>query len=94
MLRTLIDARQLLALAVAAGVGLWGLAEWPFAETNPFLVLVHAQAPRVAIGLRYGYDTLCFTTPFLEASFAVSRAAIVLVLRRPQTQDRPLPPYP
>ncbi len=68
MLRLLVDARQLLALAVAAAVGLWGLAEWPVADTNPFLVLVHAQAPRVAIGLRYGYATLWFTTPFLAAS--------------------------
>ena len=94
MLRLLVDARQLLALAVAAGVGLWGLAEWPFADTNPFLVLVHAQAPRVAIGLRYGYATLWFTTPFLAASFVASLAAIVLVRRTPQAQYRSLPPYP
>ena len=94
MLRTLIDARQLLALAVAAGVGLWGLAEWPFADTNPFLVLVHAQAPRVAVGLRYGYATLWFTTPFLATSFVASLAAIVLLRRTPQAQHRPLPPYP
>ncbi|WP_291984235.1 type IV secretion system DNA-binding domain-containing protein [Luteitalea sp.] len=94
MLRLLVDARQLLTLAVAAGVGLWGLAEWPFADTNPFLVLVHAQAPRVAIGLRYGYATLWFTTPFLAASFLASLAAIVLVRRTPQAQYRPLPPYP
>ena len=94
MLRLLVDARQLLALAVAAGVGLWGLAEWPFADTNPFLVLVHAQAPRVAIGLRYGYATLWFTTPFLATSFVASLAAIVLVRRTPQAQHRPLPPYP
>jgi len=94
MLRLLVDARQLLALAVAVGVGLWGLAEWPFAETNPFLVLVHAQAPRVATGLRYGYATLWFTTPFLAASFVASLAAIVLVRRTPHAQYRLLPPYP
>jgi hypothetical protein len=94
MLRLLVDARQLLALAVTAGVGLWGLAEWPFADTNPFLVLVHAQAPRVATGLRYGYATLWFTTPFLAASFVASLAAIVLVRRTPQAEYRPLPPYP
>lgn len=94
MLRLLVDARQLLALAVAAGVGLWGLAEWPFGDTNPFLVLVQAQAPRVAIGLRYGYATLWFTTPFLAASFIASLAAIVLVRHTPQAQHRPLPSYP
>ena len=51
MLRALVDARRLVALAVAGAVGMWGLSTYPFVADNAFLGLIDVRAPRV-FGLR------------------------------------------
>ena len=92
MLRALVDARRIVALAVAGAVGLWGLSAYPFVHDNPFLGLIDVRAPRVFALLRYGYATLWFSTPFLAASLLVSLVAIAVYRRVPSAQFQALPP--
>lgn len=94
MLRALVDARRIIALAIAGAVGVWGLSAYPFVPDNAFLGLIDLRAPRVFALLRYGYATLWFSTPFLAASLLVSLAAIVVYRRVPSAQFTALPPYP
>ena len=50
MLRALVDARRIVALAVAGAVGIWGLSAYPFVPDNAFLGLIAAM-PSEAQGL-------------------------------------------
>ena len=47
MLRTLVEARALVALAMAGGVGVWGLRAYPVSHDNVFLGLIGERAPGV-----------------------------------------------
>ena len=94
MLRTLIDARALLATLVAAVVGVCGLQAFPIDRDNPFLILVEVRRPDIAHGLAYGYGLLWFSTPFWLASIVMSLAAIAASGLKPTWAYRPLPPYP
>ena len=94
MLRTLIDARALLATLVAAVVGVCGLQAFPIDRDNPFLLLIEVRRPDIAYGLAYGYGLLWFSTPFWLASIVMSLAAIVASGLKPTWAYRPLPPYP
>ncbi len=94
MLRTLVDARRVVALAVAGCVGAWGLSTYPFSTQNPFLGLIALEAPGVCRGLAYGYATLWFTTPFYAASLIGSLVAIIVYGYAPSEAARPLPSYP
>ena len=84
MLHAIVRARVLLAMVVAACVGLWGLHLYPVQTENPFLGLIQLERPFVFQALAYGYATLWFTTPFLAASLVTSLLAII-VYRYPQT---------
>ena len=93
MLHAIVRARALLAMVVAACVGLWGLHLYPVQTESPFLGLIQLERPFVFQVLAYGYATLWFTTPFLTASPVTSLLATI-VYRYPQTtRARALPPY-
>ena len=77
MIRTIVAARGLEALSVAAGVGTWGVFGHPVDPENPFLGLIALQNPPVFRVLTYGYATLWFTTAFFAASLGLSVLAIV-----------------
>ena len=77
MLRTVVEARTLVAMMVAACVGTWGLRAHPVDQENLFLALIAAKDPTVFHVLTYGYATLWFSTPFFAASVALSTLAIV-----------------
>jgi hypothetical protein len=47
MMRRIVAARGLLALMVAAGVGMWGLHAHPVQIDDPFLGLIAIQKPFV-----------------------------------------------
>ena len=47
MLRRLLEARLLMAVAVAAGVGAYGLRVYPFAGDEVFLSVIDARRPDV-----------------------------------------------
>ena len=74
MLRTMLDARPLVALIVAAGVGGWGISAYPLPIDNVFLEIIALRNPPVFHALAYIYATGWFTTPFLAASLLMSVA--------------------
>jgi len=94
MIRTIVAARGLVALSVAAGVGTWGVFGHPVDPENPFLGLIALQNPPVFRVLTYGYATLWFTTSFFAASLGLSVLAIVSSRASDRVRPRPLPPYP
>jgi hypothetical protein len=94
MVRTIIEARSLIALLVAGLTGWWGLHAHPLRLDDPFLGLIQLQKPVVFQVLAYGYATLWFTTPFFAASLVTSAFAIAANRYPPSIRRRPLPPYP
>ena len=94
MLRTVVEARTLVAMMVAACVGMWGLRAHPVDQENLFLALIAAKDPTVFHVLTYGYATMWFSTPFFAASVALSALAIVAYRHAPSVRTRALPPYP
>src|SRR5262245_47296965 len=68
MLRTVVEARALVAMMVAACVGTWGLRQYPVDHENLFLALIAAKDPGIFHVLTYGYATMWFSTPFFAAS--------------------------
>ena len=94
MLRTILEARGLVAMLTAAAVGTWGLHTYPVRMDDVFLSLIELRNPPVFRLLVYGYAALWFTTPFFLASLLTSAVAIVVYRRAPSARLRRLPPYP
>jgi hypothetical protein len=94
VLRKIVEARAVVALAMSGAVGLWGLRAYPISHDDVFLSLIGERAPKVLSVLTYGYATLWFTTPYFAASLLMSLLAIVVYRRAPHARVRPLPPYP
>jgi hypothetical protein len=94
MIRTVLEARVLLAAMFAVAVGLCGLHWYPFQRNDLFLAVIEARRPDIALGLAYGYAALWFSTPFVTASFALSLVAIVASGYAPGYAYRSLPRYP
>jgi hypothetical protein len=94
MLRTILDARPLVAMIVAAAVGAWGLHAHPMRTDDVFLALIELRNPIAFQTLAYGYAMLWFTTPFFAASLVTSVLAIVVYRHAPATRCRALPRYP
>src|SRR5438309_1658264 len=94
MLRAMLEARALVVMIIAAGVGTWGLRAYPVPNDDLFLALIEARTPLVFHVLAYGYATLWFTTPFFIASLFASLVTIIVYRRAPASRFRSLPPYP
>ena len=67
MLRRILEARTVIALAIAGLVGWRGLDVYPVQFDNPFLALIALEKPAVFHVLTYSYSTLWFTTSFFVA---------------------------
>src|SRR5438132_10198676 len=93
MVRTIVDARGVVAMLLAAGVGTWGLHTYPVNMENVFLALIELRKPVLFQVLAYGYATLWFTTPFFLASLLTSVLAIVVYRQAPTARFRTLPRY-
>ncbi len=93
MLRTILDARPLVAMIVAAVIGTIGLHVYPLPTDDVFLALIALRTPAIFHTLAYGYATIWFTTPFFAASLVTSVIAILAYHRLPVGRSRPLPPY-
>ena len=91
--RTMLEARVVVAMAVATGVGAWGLHAYPVDPDNLFLALIALRNPFVFHVLVYGYAALWFSTPFFAASLVTSVLAIVAYRYPTATRPRALPPY-
>src|SRR5436190_15767791 len=94
MLRTLVEARAVIAMTIAAGVGMWGLHTYPVQTDDVFVALVELRKPALFQMLACGYATLWFATPFFLASLLTSLLAIVVYRRAPAVRYRTLPRYP
>ena len=94
MLRTVLEARGLVAMLAAAGVGTWGLHTYPVRTDDVFLALIELRNPSVFRLLAYGYAALWFSTSFVLASLVTSAVAIVVYRGAPSARLRRLPPYP
>jgi hypothetical protein len=94
LIRKIVEARVVVELAVACGVGVWGIHAYPVSRDDVFLGLIGEQAPRALAVLTYGYTTLWFTTPYFVASLVMSLVAIIVYRRAPGMRARPLPAYP
>src|ERR671912_1062923 len=94
MLRKIVEARAVVALAMSGGVGLWGLRAYPVSHDDVFLGLIGERAPGMLSVLTYGSPTLWSTTPYFAASLVMSLVAIIVYRRAPRARVRPLPPYP
>src|SRR5690242_15626889 len=94
MLRTVVEARTLVAMMVAACVGTWGLRAHPVDQENLFLALIAAKDPTIFHVLTYGYATMWFSTPFFAASLVLSTLTIVAYRHAPSVRSRALPEYP
>src|SRR5229473_5743651 len=93
MLRTILDARPLVAMIVAAVIGAIGLHVYPLPTDDVFLALIAWRTPTIFQMLAYGYAMIWFTTPFFAASLVTSMIAILAYHRLPTGRSRPLPPY-
>src|SRR5216684_1325017 len=94
MLRTLLDARPLVAMILAAGIGTWGLFTFPMPRDDAFVALIELRNPFAFQVLAYGYATLWFSTPFFAASLVTSLLTIVISRHAPRLRVRDLPRYP
>src|SRR3954447_12815952 len=94
MLRTVVEARTLVAMMVAAGVGTWGLRTHPVDQENLFLALIAARDPVVFHVLTYRSATMWFSTSVFAASVVWSSLAIVAYRHAPSVRSRALPLYP
>ena len=93
-MRTLIEYRVVLAMALSSVIGVVGLDLWPFPADNVFLALVAARRPSFYRGLAYAYATVWCLTPLLVLNVGASLFYIFVArLDRPATRH-PLPPYP
>jgi len=88
MLRSIVDARVLIALAIAAGVGTVGLRAFPMRSDHVFLAVIEAKRPDVYSTLSYGYAFLWFSTPYWVASLIGSLVTIVVYRAAPTARER------
>ena len=61
MLTRIVEVRRLMALAVAAATGAWGLHAYPFGSDDVFLALIESQAARRLLRALHTGAALWFT---------------------------------
>lgn len=93
-MRTLLEYRLVLSLAISAAVGLIGVYAFPFPADHGLLALIKLERPAVFALLSYTYAAVWCSTPFLAASLALSVMYIFLARSDRRTVYEPLPTYP
>jgi hypothetical protein len=93
-MRSLIEYRFAISLALGAGIGTLALRLWPFPADNRWLDAIHRVRPAVFETLAYIYAALWFTTPTFTITVTLS-LAFIFASRRHRTGGRTLLPlYP
>jgi hypothetical protein len=82
MIRAIVDCRVYLSLILTIGVGITLQQRFPFPEDNAVLQLVAAEKPGVFLAIKYTYQTMLFSTPFIGCSMLFSILYIFLVRPR------------
>jgi hypothetical protein len=81
-MRSPIEYRFAISLALGAGIGTLALRRWPFPADNLWLDAIHRVRPAVFENLAYIYAALWFTTPSFAISVTLSLAFIFASRRR------------
>jgi uncharacterized protein (DUF934 family) len=63
MWRAVVDARAVVTMAIAPGVGAWGLHVHLLRTDDVFLAVIALRSPHLFDGLAYAYATLCLRRP-------------------------------
>ena len=93
MIRHIVDSRQYLSLILTIGIGTLLSQRFPFPDDNAILQLVGAEKPMIFIAIKYAYQTMLFSTPFIACSMLFSILYIFFVRPKETTPLSPLPPY-
>jgi hypothetical protein len=94
MIRFIVAGRAPLSLILTLGIGVTLSRRFPFPESNAVLCLIAAEKPVLFLALRYTYQAMLFTTPFIGLSVGFSLLYIFFVRPQEAIAPAPLPPYP
>src|SRR5882762_189527 len=94
MIRHIVESRPYLSLILTVGIGTLLSQRFPFPEDNAMLQLVAAEKPAIFIAIKYAYETMLFSTPFIGCSMLFSILYIFFVRPHESVVLNPLPPYP
>jgi hypothetical protein len=94
MLRTIVDSRLHLTLIFSLGIGITLNQRVPFPSGNAVLQLILAEKPMIFFAIKYAYQTMLFSTPFIACSMLFSLLYIFFVRPRETVALSPLPLYP
>src|ERR1700758_1823199 len=94
MIRHIVDSRPYLTLILTVGIGTFLNQHFPFPNDNSVLQLVAAEKPVIFLGIKYAYQTMLFSTPFIGCSMLFSLLYIFFVPPREVATLASWPPYP
>src|SRR5437879_11293086 len=89
-----VHSHGLFRFALAASIGLAIFFRMPFPDENDVLQLVLLQKPYLFYGIKWAYEVMLFTTPYIAASLLFSLAYIFLPREGPAPIGGKLPAYP
>jgi hypothetical protein len=82
MIRAIVDSRLYLTLILTLGIGSVLNQRIPFPEDDAILQLILAEKPVVFLAIKYAYQTILFSTPFIGCSMLFSLLYIFFVRSR------------
>src|SRR5882672_7628383 len=94
MIRYIVGSRSCLTLILTVGIGTLLSQRFPFPEDNAVLQLVAAEKPVIFIAIKYAYQMMLFSTPFIGCSLLFSIFYIFFVRPRESVMLNPLLPNP
>ena len=94
MIRHIVDSRPYLTLILTVGIGTLLNQHFPFPDDNAVLQLVAAEKPGILLGIKYAYQAMLFSSPFICVSMLFSFLYIFFVRPREAPALAPLPLYP
>jgi hypothetical protein len=90
----IVKSRTWWSVFLSIPVGVAGMLNWPFPETNSLLQLILLRKPLLFYAIKYAYGTMLFSTSFIAFSTTLSVFYIFLARREKQTGEIRLPKYP
>lgn len=94
MIRAIVDSRLYFSLILTLGIGVALNQRILFPEDNAVLQLILTEKPIVFLAIKYTYQTMLFSTPFIGCSMLFSLLYIFFVRPREIAALNQLPPYP
>ena len=86
MIRHIVDSRPYLSLILTLGVGVLLTRCFPFPDDNAMLLLAAAEKPAIFIAIKYAYQAMLFSMPFIGASMVFS---LLYIFGSPQQFVKP-----